>query len=87
MSIDKYCYTCIFCLQIATFFRTNIKYNKMPSYAVLLDKVPGLSTLAKVSIKKYVADKQMGIHNNPRPFSTTQMAEQGIVSTNMAVPL
>ena len=59
----------------------------MSSYAVILDKVPGLSTLAKVSIKKYLADKQMGIHNNPRSFSTTQMAEQGIVSANIAISL
>ena len=39
------------------------KIYKMPGYAVILEKVPGLSAVAKASIRKYVADKQMGIHD------------------------
>ena len=39
------------------------KIYKMPGYAVILEKVPGLSAVAKASIRKYVAEKQMGIHD------------------------
>ena len=66
-------------LQIAKFFHINIQYNRMPGYTVILDMVPGLSSLAKSNIRKFIRDKKMGIHNNPRPFSTSQLAEQGIV--------
>jgi hypothetical protein len=65
---------------VATFFRTTIKYAKRPAYAVILDKVPGLSQNAKCGIRKFVGDRQMGVHNNPRPFSTPALAKQGIVS-------
>ena len=53
----------------------------MPGYAVILDKVAGLSDVAKSNIRRFVADRKMGIHNNPRPFSTQEFAEQGIVSS------
>ena len=35
----------------------------MPAYAVVLDKVPGLSSLGKAAIKRLLSDKQLGIHN------------------------
>ena len=50
--------------------------HKIQQNAVILEKVPGLSPVAKASIREY---ERMGIHNNPRPFSSPQMAEQGIV--------
>ena len=52
----------------------------MPAYAVVLDKVPGLSLHAKASIRKFVADKKLGKHNYPRTFSNEEFAAQGIVS-------
>ena len=51
----------------------------MPAYAVILDRVPGLSLSAKSNIRKFVADRKLGKHNNPRSFSTPELAEQGIV--------
>ena len=65
--------------QVATFFRTKLKYSKLPAYAVVLDKVPGLSSTAKANIRKFLSDKKNGVHNNPRPFSNDELAEKGIV--------
>lgn len=59
----------------------------MPGYAVILDKVPGLSVTAQSNIRKLVADKKKGVQNNPRPFSTEELAEKGIVSMYMRVTI
>jgi len=68
------------CTQIATFFRTNIQYEKRKAYAVILSKVPRLSLQATTGIRMFLKDKQNGKTSNPRPFSTDEVAAKGIVS-------
>ena len=46
----------------------------------MLEKVPGLSSTAKANIRKFVSDKKMGKHNDPRAFSNDELAQKGIVS-------
>ena len=66
--------------QIATFFRTNLQYEKQKAYAVILSKVPGLSLQATTGIRLFLKDKLNGRTNNPRPFSTDEAAARGTVS-------
>jgi len=61
-----------------TFFRTNLQYEKQKAYAVILNKVPGLSLQATTGIR--LKDKLNGRTNNPRPFSTDEAAARGTVS-------
>ena len=68
-------------LQVATFFRCNISYEKQPAFCILLNKVPGLSFNSKCNIRNYLQhNKKYGKHNNPRPFSKQELADKGIVS-------
>jgi len=73
-------YPC-FITQIATFFRVNISYEGSKAYCVVLSKVPGLSSEAIYGIRMFLKDGRNGAFNNPRRFSTQELADKGIVST------
>ena len=53
----------------------------MPAFCVILLKVPGLSEDIKKAMKHYLQmDKLRGKNNNPRHFSTQELAISGRVS-------
>lgn len=54
-------------------------YERQKAYCVILSKVPGLSGEAISGIRTFLKDKKHGRYNNPRPFSTPEVAAKGIV--------
>ena len=70
------------CTQIATYFQPGIKYNLNEAFGVVLSRVPGFPLDMINGIRRYLQhdSKDKGKHNNPRSFSTKELAEKGIVS-------
>ena len=55
--------------------------GKQPAFCVILNNVPGLSLQVKCAIRSFLQEnKRLGKHNNPRPFSSPEVANKGIVS-------
>ena len=84
--MKSYNYSYLILFYSADYYFFSCQYHIMPAYAVILDKVPGLLLVAKANIRKFVADKKMGIHNNAHPFSTPELADNGIGSPDTTKP-
>ena len=57
---------------------------KLPAFCIKLNKVPRLSTEIKAKLRRFIAaNKMVGVHNVPRRFNPTELAEHGQVKQYM----
>ena len=55
----------------------------MPAFCIKLEKVPGLSSGIKASLRRFIGNnRDLGIHNVPRRFNTQEQAVCGQVREN-----
>ena len=65
-------------------FQAGTEYMKLPAFCIKLDKVPRLSTEIKAKLRRFIAaNKMVGVHNVPRRFNPTELAEHGQVKQYM----
>ena len=65
-------------LQIKTFFRIGVEYDRRPAYAIRLDRVPGLSITEQAQIKGFISQhKEFGTNAVPWRFQSITQPPPG----------
>ncbi len=56
-------------------------YQKQPAFCMILNRIPGLPQSSKEELKRFLKNNlDKGCNNNPRNFSSDELATKGIVS-------
>ena len=70
-------------LQVVTFLKTSVVYQKQPAFCMILNRIPGLPLSVREEAKRYIKKNlDKGCNNNPRHFSSEELAAKRIVSFN-----